>query len=81
MNCWAEEVKSINPVYLVFVCVFEQAALALNNNIWKKYNLTFRGDQTPEIMGVFETLTYRYASCTGLALFVLHICYANLALK
>ncbi|KAG2485274.1 hypothetical protein HYH03_015949 [Edaphochlamys debaryana] len=55
-----------------------EAARELNNRIWTLdgWNITFKSEQTPDIMSPSQVLSHGYASCTGLAIFFVDACRA-----
>ncbi|PNW71410.1 hypothetical protein CHLRE_16g653150v5 [Chlamydomonas reinhardtii] len=48
-----------------------EAAREINYRIWDLdgWNITFKAEQTPEIMSPSQVLSHGYASCTGLSIF------------
>ncbi|GFR45390.1 hypothetical protein Agub_g6769, partial [Astrephomene gubernaculifera] len=52
------------------------AAVALNYQIWTSggWNITFKAQQTPDIMSPSQVIEAGYASCTGLAIFLVNAC-------
>ncbi|CAL5223901.1 g6497 [Coccomyxa viridis] len=49
-----------------------EAALTLNREIWQFWNITFKANQTPNIMSPFQVIDAGYASCTGLSIFLVN---------
>lgn len=54
------------------------AAMELNYKIWtlRGWNITFKSNQTPDIMSPSQVIAAGYASCTGLAIFLVNACRA-----
>lgn len=46
--------------------------------IWtlRGWNITFKSNQTPDIMSPSQVIAAGYASCTGLAIFLVNACRA-----
>ncbi|KXZ41851.1 hypothetical protein GPECTOR_262g669 [Gonium pectorale] len=55
-----------------------EAAVSLNAAIWTLggWNISFVAGQTPEIMAPSQVIAHGYASCTGLAIFLVNACRA-----